>query len=289
MFHFIINPTSGNGKSIKAREAVESVLNAMNVEYRFHETDRKHHAVRIVRELTRSGERDIVVMGGDGTLHEVLNGLHDPQNVNLGLIPCGSGNDFAVSAKIPEDPVAALDIVLKGETKFTDYMVCSGVRGINVMGTGVDVEILKRCYRSKILKGKMKYLISTLITVFSYKYPHTTVTRGGKTTEHDCFIVSTANGKCFGGSIVIAPNAEIDDGKLDFVLVNGMKGYQKPNALAHLATGKILDIKQTEFENVEALQAVFTEPVDVQIDGEIYHDLKYDVSIVHNQLRMFRP
>lgn len=289
MLNFICNPISGNSKASKAINTIRAELERLNIEYEFHLTEEKRHATRLARQLTKEGYSDIVVIGGDGTLHEVLNGIHDPSKTNLGIIPCGSGNDFANKAKIPEAPLDALKLILSGNAKYTDYMVCSGIRGINIMGTGVDVEILKRCYNSKILKGKLKYAISTLISIISYKYPHVEAHFNGKDIERDCFIVCTANGSVFGGGITIAPNAVIDDGKLDFVLVNGMRGKRKPDALLHLASGKILDIPETEFCNTESIKAVFNSPVDIQIDGEIYSGINYNVNIVHNELKVYRP
>ena len=180
MLHFICNPISGNGKASKAADTIMTKLNDSDIPYEFHFSDEKGHATQIARELTEQGYKDIIVVGGDGTLHEVLNGLCDPKQVNLGLIASGSGNDLGGFVGIPKDPIAALDIILNGTPKPTDYLMCSGIRGINVLGTGVDVDILKRCYKSKILKGKFKYMISTLISVFLYKYPHATVTVDGK-------------------------------------------------------------------------------------------------------------
>lgn len=289
MLNFICNPTSGNSKSAKAMDIIRAELDKLNIEYEFHITKDKNHATELARKLTQDGHTDITVVGGDGTLHEVLNGITDPAKIKLGIIPCGSGNDFASVANIPLEPLSALKLILSGNAKYTDYMVCSGIRGINIMGTGVDVEILKRCYKSKILKGKLKYAMSTVLSIISYKYPHVEASVNGQKRERDCFIVCTANGSVFGGGITIAPKAEIDDGKLDFVLVKGMKATRKPDALLHLASGKILEIPETEFCNTESVKAVFNTPVDIQIDGEIYSDITYDVHIVHNELRVYRP
>ena len=287
MLNFICNPKSGHSKASECAQLLKQSLEAMDIPHEFHFTTSKQNTIDITREITSKGAENVIVIGGDGTLHDVLNGISDTSAVTLGLIPCGSGNDFASSAGIPLDPYKALGIILNGKTRFVDYMECSGVRGINVMGTGVDVDILKRCYNSKVLKGKFKYAIATLVSVFCYKYPHLTAIADGVKAERETFILSVANGKCFGCSIVIAPHADISDGKLDYVLVNSMKWYHKPNALIHLAAGKILDIKQSEFTNVEHVEALFDKPTDIEIDGEIYHDLKFDVRVVHDRLKMF--
>ena len=108
MFDFIINPLAGGkkGKKIKkALNAVEQRLNERKIEYRFHFTRYKRHATALTTELIENGATDIIVVGGDGTLHEVLNGFIDFNKTALGLIPCGTGNDFAFSLSLPKDPV----------------------------------------------------------------------------------------------------------------------------------------------------------------------------------------
>ena len=101
MLNFIYNPTAGKGKAQRFRASIEEKLNALGVAHHFWETNCRQDAKRIARELSEHGERDIIAMGGDGTINEVLNGLSDPGKVTLGLIPCGSGNDFAGAMGIP--------------------------------------------------------------------------------------------------------------------------------------------------------------------------------------------
>lgn len=287
MLNFIYNPCAGSGKSQKYYDIISKELKNSGVEHAFFETKGKSHATKIANELTSNGNSDIIVMGGDGTLHEVLNGLDNPANVNLGLIPCGSGNDFAASANIPSSPLDALGVILSGNTKYVDFMDCSGVRGINVIGTGIDVEILKRCYSSKVLRGKLKYIISTVISLIDYKCKKLTAKTDSIESEHTCFVLCAGNGRYFGGSIPIAPDASIDDGLLDFVLVNDMAWYKKPKALLSLVSGKILDHAYTVFHKTTQIKALFDKPTDIEIDGEIYHDLKFNVSVIHNQLKLF--
>lgn len=287
MLNFIYNPCAGNGKAKKYYDVISEQLKNSDVEHTFFETQGKAHATKIAKELTSGGQQNIIVMGGDGTLHETLNGLHDPANVKLGLIPCGSGNDFAASANIPCTPSEALNIILGGKAKYVDFMECSGIRGINVIGAGIDVDILKRCYSSKFLKGKIKYIISTVISVFNYKCKKTIAKAGLSESEHKCFVLCAGNGKYFGGSIPIAPEATIDDGLLDFVLVNDMPVCKRPRALLKLISGKILEQPYTYSNKVARIQAYFEKPADIEIDGEIYRDLKFDVSVVHNQLQLF--
>ncbi len=289
MLNFIYNPTAGNGKCLKFKDVISAELTKRNIPHVFHKTFFKHHATEIAKQLTTAGCRDIIVLGGDGTLHEVLNGIEDPANVNLGLIPCGSGNDFASTACIPIDAIKALEIILSGSTRYVDYLECSGVRGINVIGTGIDVDILKRCYSSKILKGKAKYLISTVISLIKYKCKKILVKTDSTCTDHECFIACAGNGKDFGGGIPIAPEADTEDGLIDFVLINSMKWYKKPITLLNLVSGKILKSKKAFFRRTTKAQIISKTKYPIEIDGEIYENLEFNVSIMHNKLRMFLP
>ena len=289
MLHFIYNPAAGSGASARARAAIEPLLK--DVPHAFHETLGQRGASDIARRLTAEipGDADIVAMGGDGTLHEVLNGLADPARVRLGLIPCGSGNDFAATAGIPADPVEALGVILSKTAKFTDYMVCSGVRGINAIGTGIDVDILRRYARMKLLKGSAAYLASLILTVITYKPRRFSEIIGNFAEPHEALIACAANGQSFGGGIPIAPRAEIDDGLLDVVIIDGIKKPAIPGAFLKLMKRRVLELRATVFKRQEALAVRAESPMPLQIDGEIYEDLPFNVRLVHGELRFYRP
>ncbi len=288
MLNFIYNPTAGKGKAQRFREAIEAKLKALGVAYTFWETCGQRDATRIARELTRKGETDIIAMGGDGTVNEVLNGLEDPSKVNLGLIPCGSGNDFAGAIGIPTTPEGSLEILLNEQPKYTDYMDCSGVRGLNVIGAGIDVEVLKRCYKAKVLKGSLNYFVSMVISLIQFQFYDFNAKMNGKSADHVGLIVCACNGKRFGGGISICPDAVYDDGMLDVVMVENVTKPMIPSALVRLMMGRILTWKHTVHERTPRLEAVFTPAATIQIDGELYDNLPFDVRVVHNSLRIYR-
>lgn len=288
MLNFIYNPTAGKGKAQRFREAIEAKLKAQGVAYSFWETRGTRDAERIARELTQRGERDIVAMGGDGTVNEVLNGLVDPGKVNLGLIPCGSGNDFAAAIGIPAKPDGALEVLLKEQPKYTDYMECSGVRGLNVIGAGIDVEVLKRCYKAKFLKGSLNYFVSLIVSLIKFRFYRFNAKMNGKSADHEGLIVCACNGKRFGGGISICPEAAYDDGMLDVVMVENVTKPMIPGALVRLMMGKILKWKHTVHERAPQLEAVFTPVATIQVDGELYENLPFDVRVVHKKLKMYR-
>ena len=289
MIEIIANPSAKNRKAAKCAEAVKKYYDRKGVEYRIHYTDAPRHATRLAEELSKTSDV-IVALGGDGTVNEVFNGI-DAEKVKFGIIPCGSGNDFADSAKIPLPPEKAAELILSGEAKPTDYMVCGGVRGLNIIGTVIDVDILKRCRKSKILKGKLQYVISLIISLIKFVFYKFYIMRDGaeKREEKEALIACVGNGKKFGGGIRMCPEAEIDDGKLDFVVAGKLKKSKIPHAFIQLMKGNILKQDFTSFERVEHIRLEFDKPVTIQIDGELYDDIDFDLSIVKSGVKIFRP
>ena len=292
MFHFIYNPVAGKGRAAHFRAALGQRMADLKVACAFHETRRPRDATTIARRLTEADAGktvDIVAMGGDGTLNEVLNGLADPAKVQLGIIPCGSGIDFAAAAGIPDTPEGALDVLLRGEAKYTDYLECGGVRGINAIGTGIDVEILRRFNRMKLLKGSAAYLVSLILTVLTYRARPFYEEIDGQRIEHKALIACAGNGQRIGGGIAICPKATIDDGLLDVVIIDNIRRAAIPFAFVRLMQKRVLELPSAVFKRFPALRMSTDGPMPIQIDGEIYDHLPFDVRIVAHKLRVYRP
>ena len=288
MIHFIINPKANRGKINKKVAVLERLLHEKSIEYAIHYTTARGVATELAKQFSQEPDSTVVAVGGDGTVNEVLNGLNT-QNAKFGIIPSGTGNDFVTCAKIPTDVEKALDLILNGEAKPTDYMTCDGIRGLNVIGTGIDVDILNRCRRSKILKGKLQYVVSLIISLIKFKFYKFFIEKDGEKLEKEGLIVAVGNGSQFGGGIRICPKAIIDDGELDFVVAGKLKKIRIPGAFLKLMKGKILELDFTSFERRERVAIDFDKPVTIQIDGELYDGLKFDVSIIKGGIRIFRP
>ncbi len=288
MFDFIVNPKAKNGKAEKFIAIIENFMTERKLDFAIHTTSAPKEAIAIAKRLSDSGATNIVAVGGDGTVHEVLNGM-DCEKVNLGIIPCGSGNDFVVAANIPLNPQEALENLVNSTPKATDYMVCDGVKGINIIGTGIDVDILKRCKKSKILRGKMQYVYSLVISLIKFKFYKFRIHRENGKEDKEALIACVGNGSQFGGGIRMCPGAEIDDGKLDFVIAGKLKKIKIPYSFVKLMKGKILEQDFASKELVENVKIDFDSPVTVQIDGELYDDLNFDLSIVKGGVNLIRP
>ena len=288
MLHIIYNPISGKKRAAKNVVEVEKILQARGVEYEVHETCEAHDGERIARDLTGRGETDIVVLGGDGTLHEVLNGLVDPFVCKIGLIPSGTGNDFATCVGLPLDVTKATEIILSGEAKDTDYIQVDDRRCMNVGGIGMDVDVLERCLRGK-MRGKLKYFISLVKSVFAFKGYPVTVVIDGKEEKHNALLVDVCNGKVYGGGIPICPKAEVADGKISAMIVDNIKGkFALIKALITLMKGKMLEYPKTTYCLCDEVIIKPEVACVSQLDGELYPDLKFHAKI-KTGLKFYRP
>ncbi len=288
MYHIILNPTSGKKKSVKNLVIVERILSERGIPFEVHQTNAVHDATDIARRLTEDGEQEIIVLGGDGTLHEVLGGIADLSACHLGLVPSGTGNDFASKVGIPMDVEKALALIIDGSTKATDYLEVDGIRCMNVTGVGMDVEVLERCQKGK-MKGKLKYLVSLVKSLFSFKGLPVTIESDGVSETRDVLIAAACNGAQFGGGIPICPVAQVDDGKMDVVIVDCIGGKMKIiNAFIYLLKGKILQYPAAKHFLCERVRFIPQKFCSVQLDGELYSGLNFDVKICQG-LQFYRP
>ncbi len=278
-YHIISNPTAGKEKAKKKLLIVEKVLSERGVAYETHFTKSVGDATSIAKELTVSGEKEIIALGGDGTLHEVLNGLDDPTACHLGLIPSGTGNDFAEKIGLSLDAETATRFILDNEPKDTNYIQIGDKRCMNVCGLGMDVEVLERCKKGK-LKGKIKYLMSLIQSLFKYKGCKIKIQSDGVEEERNALIGALCNGNQFGGGIKICPDAEVDDDKLNAVIVDCIGGKMKIiKAFIQLLKGKILSYPATRHFLCERLTILPEKPCSMQMDGEIYQNVVFDAKI----------
>ncbi len=291
MIDFIVNPSAGGkaGKKIKkALPKIEKRLVERGQKYLIHMTKNPRQATELTDSLIKNGATTIVVVGGDGTLHEVINGFSNFDKVSLGIIPCGTGNDFASALGLPFDPVEALDLILDGEPKYTDFMQMPTVRGLNIIGMGIDVDVLKR-YSELKKKSKFQYTMCLIKTLFNFDYVDFDAVINGEKTHHHSFIACIANGHRYGGGIPICPPALAHDKQLDFVTVSEIKRTAIINAFIQLKKGKILSLKQSAHQNMQEVKIIPTSDYVVNVDGELYPNIPFEVKIVSDTLKVYRP
>lgn len=255
MLFFIINPAAGHGRSVRIMDKLCTYLNAKGIEYDTAFSMRPGHTVNIARNAAAKGYDAIVSVGGDGTLRETLEGLHDT-GCTLGIIPAGTGNDFIKSLGIPKDPLAALKVILDGERRTIDAGQINKRMFLNVATLGFDAQVVDTARRIPLLRGLPAYLIATIITLFRLKRRKVTIEHeDGTVTQHEILLIAVCNGRYYGGGFYVAPPAKLDDGLFDVVLaekftrlrvflllpryIRGTHLKKKPRGLSHFTCRRI--------------------------------------------------
>ena len=288
MYDIIVNPLGGKGKSLKALKTAEKIFAERGVEYTVHNTEYAGHATELARELSRKPEAKILVFGGDGSFNEVLNGIENFENVTLGIVPCGTGNDFVRASGHPTKIKEAIDLILKDNVGYIDYIDVGSRRCLNVAGAGMDVDVLLRYAAMKAFRGKLKYYASLIDTLIHVKWHKLRLTIDGKTMDKSVFMIGVGNGTCIGGGMPICPDAKVDDGLLSVVIVNEMKKSRIPVELLGFLSGKHVKKDYTEVYSAKEVTVEVLDDGKIELDGEVIDDKILECKVVHNVLKVYR-
>lgn len=287
MIYFIVNHTSATGKCRNVMKKVIDRLSEKDVKYKLYRTKYKGHATEIAEKLSRlpAEKVTIVVIGGDGTINEVLNGIADFKKVRLGIIPAGSGNDFARGLKIETDINELVDKLIKnhstdnirnvdlGRVSFEDKG--SRLFGIS-SGVGMDAIVCKEVSESRVKTllnklhlGKLSYLFMTVYTLFSMETTDITVDFGKeKKTINDVIYFVGMNLRAEGGGVPMAPDALPDDGVLSFSSAAGIPKWRTFLCLPILVMAKQMWLKGFDIYPSDHAVLETAKPMILHADGE---------------------
>ena len=269
MFTIIVNTVAGHGKALKVAARVEAWLKERGVEHAVKYTEYPGHAVELARACGDRGDKRLFCVGGDGTVFEVANGLAE-SDTSLGVIPGGTGNDFARSLGLPKDPVAVMDALLSAPARAVNMCKINDRVFLNVCGAGFDVEVVAACNRVKHLsRGMLPYLYGVLHTLFTYKPRHFTIELDGEARQASLLLVAVANGQYFGGGMRVAPMARLDDNLLDVIMVQPLSRPRILRLLPKLIDGSYIQLTDiVEHKRCQAVR-IASPGMRMQMDGEL--------------------
>jgi YegS/Rv2252/BmrU family lipid kinase len=288
MYHFIINPKSSSGKGIRYWWTVKNELDKSQVSYTATFTRHAGHASEIARNICEShaGIKNIVILGGDGTVNEVINGIDNYKEALIGYIPSGSSNDLARSLKIPKNPIQALSNILKPtKFKYLDHGVIT-FPGKDIIprkfccssGIGYDANVCLEVQESPLKKrlnrfgaGKLVYLAIAIKQLLTNMPADGTVIIDGrkKDTYKKILLVSSMIHKYEGGGLLMAPGADPTDGLLSVCLVYGLNRLKVILLLPTILFGKHIHFKGVESFHCNEIEVIMDRDTAVHTDGEI--------------------
>lgn len=292
----LVNPVSGRRKGEQI--AGDAALRLSEAGHDVHVIQGKDSAsARDALKLAIDGGLDgVVVVGGDGALHDVLDQLAD-SDLTFGLLPAGTGNDTARSLGIPvKDTDAAIDVVLRGNTRTIDLARADGTFVVTVVASGFDSKVNERANQMRWPRGNMRYNIAIVAELREFEPLDFTITLdadgdgdgGGEVLHRKAMLVAVGNGPSFGGGLRICEGAEFDDGLLDVCIINPVSKVKLLRVFPQLYKGT--HIRLPEFERHRVRRVTLESPGIVAYgDGERLGPLPRTVEIHPGALRVFVP
>lgn len=298
----VINPNAGGGKVAREWPVLSNLLKDKGFVFEEMFTTHRYHAVELVIYALKRGFRNFISVGGDGTLHEVVNGIFYQKEVpvdevTLAVLPAGSANDWTRMYKIPKDYDRAVDTIIEGRTVRQDIARIeysqAGVRNsrymVNVAGIGLDANI---CYRCNIAKnkgdsGEMAYVKAAFKALLGRTCtPAKVVVDGRSFFSGKMFSVAFGIGKYSGGGMMQVPDAVADDGLVNVMVAAKVSKIKFLLLFKCLFKGIIYKVKEVSHIMAKRVTVITRRPDRVEIDGEVVGTTPMTLEVIPQALRV---
>ena len=276
----ILNPMADLGRAWKTANDLRPIAQEFKGELTWSGTVYPTHAIELAKQAAEDGYDLVVAMGGDGTIHEVMNGLMQvPENKRpiMGIVPIGSGNDFAYSINITQKPEHALAHALKAEKiQAIDIGLMIDEHGRkeyfdNSLGIGFDAIVTIRSHTLPIVKGFLMYLAAVIQTIFLNHHPSKMqLATESEKWEEDVIMLTLCNGPREGGGFMLSPDSKNDDGKMEFLTVKNLSRATMFRLVPEFLKGTHMRFKQVRMGEFKSLTITSDRPLYIHSDGEIY-------------------
>jgi YegS/Rv2252/BmrU family lipid kinase len=268
----IINPISGTGgRPDAARRRAElagSLVAAHGVQAEIFLTERPGHARELASAALTAGTSVVVAWGGDGTVNEVASALAF-REATLAIVPSGSGNGLAREIGVPLDPSAALAVALAGSSRIIDCGEFDSRLFFNIAGLGLDARVAHQfAAHGLVRRGLLRYVQITARELLRFEADEHTIVADGQILHSRALIVAVANARQYGNGAVIAPNARLDDGRLDVIVVADRAVWRTLVQVPRLFSGRIARVPGVTMAAAAEIEIGSTRQVLYHVDGE---------------------
>ncbi len=287
----IVNPNAGRKKGHRSANELEKELTARKIPYQRFDTQGAGNGEQIAASLKTEEFSQVLVVGGDGTLNEVVRGLSDRREMPIAIFPAGTGNDVARLLGIHNEEVA-LQAALSGSEKHIDMGLAEGVPFVNIFSFGLDAAIATQAnlWKEK-LPGWLLYPAALIKTVFDFHPLDITLTivdaKGNETRKQEkLMLMAVCNGSHYGGGMNINPLSDPQDGLLELCIVRAMPWWKIIALFPTVYKGKHLQFREVSLERVTAVHVSSSKKMLMNRDGETWTDHQAAISLVPGALRM---
>ena len=295
-FIYFINPISGTKNKTALVDYIQLQTSIQNISYQILDTNKEGNYQYLPEKIKDEHITDIIVCGGDGTVSQIASFLLGC-DVNIGIIPMGSGNGLAFAASINTNYKKALKIAFEGNAKYIDGFTFNEKFGCMLAGVGFDAKVAHDFSLQK-KRGLFTYLLLCIKNFFSIKPYSFKLNIDNKQFETEALFISVANSNQFGNHVTIAPKASLSDGLLDVVIVNRMnKLLTMFSLLRQISLGKIQSQKNLtqkhsgiEYFHCEKITIHNQSNAPLHLDGEpISSSSTIEIKIIPKAFRLLQP
>lgn len=285
----IINPRAGRGAGARIGPDIARHLSLHGFDCEARISNDRGHAIELAREAVNHGADCVAVAGGDGSVFEVVNGLMQAGGkLPLAVLPLGTGNDFAKMLH-SKDWREVCDRLRNGRTRAMDVGVCNDVFFANGVGAGFDAKVARIANTIRWLRGDAVYGVALLRTLaFHHDNPQVRITTDTHSFTERVTMLAAANGRVYGGSFHIAPQARIDDGFLDVVYAEDFSRGRIMKLVPRVLRGTHVHMPGVHLLRTNRITIECDRPLPVHADGEILHQGtdKLSISVLAGALRV---
>jgi YegS/Rv2252/BmrU family lipid kinase len=290
-FFIVVNPHSGNSNFKKSWEKITYILKLKNINFSYSFTEYRKHEVILVDKAIEQGYRNIISVGGDGTLHHVVNGIMKQRyiktsKIKLGVIPLGTGNDWIRTYNIPNSIEKSINVIFKNTTVLQDIGCITLLNGKkeyfnNLAGTGYDGYVVKNLNYLKKM-GSLAFLVSGLYSLFSYKKTKYKIIINNKTINEQCLMILFGICKYSGGGLRVTKDPNPKDGLLDITIVKNISFLDLLFNIPKLYNGDIIHHRKVTNYKTRELKILDNYNSTIEADGEIIGNGSLNVTIKQN-------
>jgi YegS/Rv2252/BmrU family lipid kinase len=283
----LVNPSAGGGRVRGLLPQVEGALRELEVDYRLLFTRSLEHGCEQARQAAAEGEVP-VVMSGDGLVGQV-GGVLAGGKVPLGVIPGGRGNDFARVVGIPTEARGAVELLAAGRTRAVDVGEVNGRRFLCIASCGFDSDANRIANEARWMRGNLVYAYAALRALVAWRPARFELVLDGERREHSGYSVAAANSKAYGGGMFLAPDAELDDGRLDVVCVGEVGKLRYLANLPKVFKGRHVDSEEVTVRRAAEVEIDADRPFAVYADGDHLADLPARIRVLERALNVIAP
>jgi YegS/Rv2252/BmrU family lipid kinase len=283
----IVNPHAGGGRAMRLLPDVEAALRGMGRTFRVEPTASMEHARDLARGARDAGEI-VAAMGGDGITGAVAGELRDGAGV-LAILPGGRGNDFARKLEIPFEPAEAAKLLQTGVERRVDLAEAAGTCFLGILSAGIDSDVNRIALETRLKLGTFVYTYGTLRALIGWKEAGWQLTVDGESREFAGYSVAVCNSGVFGGGMYLAPDAKLDDGLLDVVLIARQSKRAYLQGLPRVFKGTHLEHPAITLLQGREVTFGADRPFTAYADGDPVAELPTTVRALPSALRVVAP